>query len=153
VTEDYVWDLSEYSGIKLEIAEEDCMLCSIVTVCVFPDLPPITFVMMKLSTTLTNGRPQTAKKYTFVIKDDFQPRRSDGREQSTVSWEYDFQTGGGNAEAERSNTTLTIPWSAFEPSFRGKPKPDSPPIDVKQIRRFSLLMRRYVHGIVIRARV
>jgi len=140
-----VWDLSEYSGIKLELAEADCML-------VLTDMLSVsefTIVLTCSLSALADIPTQTAKKYTFVIKDDFQPRRPDGREQSTVSWEYDFQHGGGSAEAEISKTTLTIPWSAFEPSFRGKPKPDSPPLNTKQIRRFSFLMRRYVQGVFV----
>ncbi|RXG42141.1 hypothetical protein VDGE_30706 [Verticillium dahliae] len=30
------------------------------------------------------------KKYTLTLKDEILPRRPDGREQSTVSWEFDF---------------------------------------------------------------
>ena len=73
------------------------------------------------------------KKYTFIVKDEVLPKRPDGREQSTVSWEYDF-TG--------NKLDLHIPWKDLKPTYRGKPKPDAKPLDLASIKRVSIMMRR-----------
>lgn len=76
------------------------------------------------------------KKYTITLKDQVLPKRPDGREQSTTSWEYDFVVGLGPGEV------LAIPFRDFEPTYRGKPKPDAEPLDLSNVRRFSFMMRR-----------
>ncbi|KAI1846071.1 hypothetical protein JX265_000994 [Neoarthrinium moseri] len=74
------------------------------------------------------------KKYTLTLKDETLPKRPDGREQSTVSWEFDFATHG----EERF-----IPWDEFKPTYRGKPKPDARPLDLKNVQRVSIMMRSF----------
>jgi hypothetical protein len=78
------------------------------------------------------------KRYVFVCKDDVQPKRPDGREQSTVSWEADFKPDVG------FQGKLQLRLQDFKPTYRGKPKPDAEPIDWSKVRRLSILMRRYV---------
>lgn len=73
------------------------------------------------------------KKYTVIIKDEILAQRPDGREQSTVSWEYDFP--GTRSE-------LHIRWLDLKPTYRGKPKPDAKPLDLTSIKRISIMMRR-----------
>ena len=75
------------------------------------------------------------KKYTLVIKDYALPKRPDGRESSTISWEYSFE--GSGAE-------FAIPWHEFSPKYRGKPKPDAEPLNLKNILRISIMCRRFV---------
>lgn len=75
------------------------------------------------------------KKYTLIVKDDILPERPDGREQSTVSWEYDFP--GTRSE-------LDIGWLDLRPTYRGKPMPDAKPLDLASIKRISIMMRRLV---------
>ena len=75
------------------------------------------------------------KKYTINIKDYTLPKRPDGRDSSTISWEYDFQTSAGD---------ITIPWDNFKPTYRGKPKPDTEPLNPKNILRISIMCRRFV---------
>lgn len=93
------------------------------------------------------------RKYTLTIKDEVLPRRPDGRDQSTVSWEYDFVVGdgeggtaaGGDAAGGGStagSTRLVIPFEEFKPTYRGKPKPDAEPLDLKNVKRISFMMRR-----------
>lgn len=74
------------------------------------------------------------KKYTLTLKNEVLPKRTDGREQSTLSWEYDFV--GNDAE-------LFIPWDDFKPTYRGKPKSDGEPLDLGTIRRISIMMRSF----------
>jgi hypothetical protein len=38
---------------------------------------------------------------------------------------------------------LFVPWHAMKPTYRGKPKDDAPPLNKKDVKRFSLMMRRY----------
>lgn len=76
------------------------------------------------------------KLYTLTLKDEILPKRPDGREQSTLSWEFDFR-------AQRA-TTFFIKWSDFRPTYRGKDQKYVEPLDLKNIRRFGIMIRRYV---------
>ncbi|KXJ96728.1 CIA30 family protein-like protein [Microdochium bolleyi] len=76
------------------------------------------------------------KKYTLILKDEVLPRRPDGREQSTVSWEYDFIGG-------ESGGVQSVTWADFKPTYRGKAKPDAAPLDLKNIKRISIMMRSF----------
>jgi hypothetical protein len=78
------------------------------------------------------------KRYVLVCKNDVQPKRPDGREQSTVSWEYDFKPEAG------FQGRLEMPLDDFKPTYRGRPKPDATPVDWSEVKRFSILMRRFV---------
>ena len=73
------------------------------------------------------------KKYTLILKDGALPKRPDGREQSTVSWEYDFVD---------KDTEILVGWKDFKPTYRGKPKPDAEPLNLKRVQRMSIMMRR-----------
>ncbi|KAL5120307.1 hypothetical protein ACEQ8H_001865 [Pleosporales sp. CAS-2024a] len=75
------------------------------------------------------------KKYTFVIKDEILPLMDDGREQSTISWEYDFE--GSGAEG------LYVPWSSLKPMYRGKERKDAADLDLANVRRFSIMNRSF----------
>lgn len=77
------------------------------------------------------------KRYTLTLKDEEASRRPDGREQSTVSWEYDF-VGRDNGEGSEAY----VPWSDFKPTYRGKARPDAKPLDLKSVKRFGIMMRR-----------
>jgi len=90
-----------------------------------------------------------SRKYTLTLKDEVLPRRPDGRDQSTVSWEYDFVVGAeedGAAAASGGSTAgstrVVILFGDFQPTYRGKPKPDAKPLDLKNVKRISFMMRR-----------
>jgi len=74
------------------------------------------------------------KKYTLVLKDEVLPQRPDGREQSSVSWEFDFVCKEGKVE---------ITWDQFTPTYRGRPKKDAGKLDLSDIKRVGIMMRRY----------
>ncbi|KAI2633469.1 NADH:ubiquinone oxidoreductase intermediate-associated protein 30 [Xylaria nigripes] len=74
------------------------------------------------------------KKYTLILKDEVLPRRPDGRDQSTVSWEFDF----AGEEAG-----LDVRWKDFVPTYRGRPVRDGKPLDISRIRRISIMMRSF----------
>ena len=82
------------------------------------------------------------KRYTFILKDELLPRNPEnGREQATISWEYDFAVAEDAAQAESS--FVFIPWKELKPTYRGKEKKGAKDLDTKSIRRFSIMMRRY----------
>ena len=75
------------------------------------------------------------KRYTFVLKDEILPPMDDGREQSTISYEYDFSAAG--------NYSVFVPWSELKPTYRGKEKNDAPPLKTESIKRWSFMMRSF----------
>lgn len=81
------------------------------------------------------------KKYTVTLKDEVLPKRPDGREQSTISWEYDFVVDATVATSHQ-HQQVVIPFASFAPTYRGKPKPDAEPLDLKNVKRVSFMMRR-----------
>ncbi|KAF7718773.1 Uncharacterized protein PECH_004240 [Penicillium ucsense] len=78
------------------------------------------------------------KKYTLTLKDEILPKRPDGREQSTVSWEYDFRA--------RGRQTIFVKWSDFRATYRGREKEDAGPLDLNNIKRFSIMIRSFFGG-------
>lgn len=78
----------------------------------------------------------TEKRYTFIIKDDLSPPdEKSGREQATVSFECDFTLPPDEEPGDSCDKTVFIPWSAFLPTYRGKPQKDAEPLDLKSIKR------------------
>jgi hypothetical protein len=75
------------------------------------------------------------KKYTLTLKDEIKPLMEDGREQSTISYEYDFSS--------TSKKELFVPWHAMKPTYRGKEKDDAEKLDTKNVMRFSIMMRSF----------
>jgi hypothetical protein len=74
------------------------------------------------------------KRYTITLKNEAVPKQPDGRQQSTLSWEYDF-----HADVEK---TIFIKWADFRATYRGKDKEDAKPLDLTSVKRFSIMMRR-----------
>jgi len=85
------------------------------------------------------------KMYTLILKDELLPKSPDGREQSTVSWEYDFkiETDKENAEDRGKGKKIFAKWDEFKPTYRGKEKQGAKPLDLKSVKRISLMMRSF----------
>ncbi|KAF2691287.1 CIA30-domain-containing protein [Lentithecium fluviatile CBS 122367] len=82
------------------------------------------------------------KRYTFILKDELlSPKLENGREQATVSYEYDFTNPEDAAQAEHS--FVFVPWKDFTPTYRGKEKKDAKALDRKNVKRFSIMMRSF----------
>lgn len=75
------------------------------------------------------------KLYTFSVTDELAKRRPDGREQSSLVWEYDFRTTA-------TNSKVRIPWGELKPTYRGKPVENARRLDVSQVKRFRIMARR-----------
>ncbi|KAJ9127751.1 hypothetical protein QFC24_000034 [Naganishia onofrii] len=71
------------------------------------------------------------KHFTLVLKGSIPPLRPDGRRESTLSYEYTFintsctstssTTIDNPHEQQHQRRTITIPWSDFSPTYRGRP--------------------------------
>ncbi|KAJ9606794.1 hypothetical protein H2200_008803 [Cladophialophora chaetospira] len=87
------------------------------------------------------------KVYTLILKDVLLPRNHiDGREQTTVSWEYNFSKSKcrpGSDDGSSTAASMFIPWDHFEPTYRGKPSNDSRSLDLSDIKRFSIMTRSF----------
>ncbi|KAI9819856.1 MAG: hypothetical protein M1827_006425 [Pycnora praestabilis] len=82
------------------------------------------------------------KQYTLTLKDDLlPPNPENGREQSTISYEYDFRVQ--SQTKERKSTILFIPWDQLKATYRGREKKDAAAPKLKDIKRISLLMRSF----------
>ncbi|KAM0154374.1 hypothetical protein ACHAQE_007235 [Botrytis cinerea] len=76
------------------------------------------------------------KMYTFILKDELLPKSPNGREQSTISWEFDFKGPG-------DHSSIFVKWADLKPTYRGREKKDAIPLDLKNIKRFSIMMRSF----------
>lgn len=76
-------------------------------------------------------------QYTLTLKDELLPKSPNGREQSTISWEYDFK-------AQENGEKVGLEWPDLKPTYRGREMLDAKPLDLKNIRRISLMTRRLV---------
>ncbi|KAJ5918242.1 hypothetical protein N7454_010617 [Penicillium verhagenii] len=74
------------------------------------------------------------KLYTLTLKDEIRPRRPDGREQSSVSWEFDFRA---------TRTRIFVPWAEFRPTYRGRDKKDAGELDLGNVKRFGIMVRSF----------
>ncbi|RFU73032.1 hypothetical protein TARUN_9227 [Trichoderma arundinaceum] len=81
------------------------------------------------------------KRYALTLKDEIPPRSGDGREDAGVSWEAEFVVSQDGSDYDLKNVYL--PWSAFKPTYRGRPKPDAKPLDLSNVKRVGLMMRSY----------
>lgn len=84
------------------------------------------------------------KKYTLILKDSILPRNPDtGREQSTISWEFDFEVPKASPDqSQESPVELFVPWHHFTATYRGREKKGAPGPNLSDIKRLSIMMRR-----------
>ena len=84
------------------------------------------------------------KNYTLTLADTLlPPDPQTGRDQSTISFEYDFTASNdckGDTKPDEPQRVF-IPWSSFRATFRGRDV-DAPPIKTEAVRRISILIRR-----------
>lgn len=113
-TETQVWDLASYSGILLRLQEWD------------------------------------DKTYAFTLKDEIPSKYVDEktqrpREEASVSWEFKFtpSTHKEKTSKDSSNGFIIMLWRDFTPTYRGRELKDLKPLDLKNIRRMSLMMRSF----------
>ena len=87
--------------------------------------------MVSLPLQLTTG-----KRYTLTVSNDISGKGPDGRDESSVLYEYNFGASHGGMRKK-------ILWYEFKPVYRGKPKEDAPELDLAKIRRWSFMIRSF----------
>lgn len=75
--------------------------------------------------------------YTFTLKDEVLPKRPDGRERSSLSWEVDFA----------ARKRVVVKWADLRPTYRGKEVSGVEPLNLRDVKRLSVMMRRYVFAL------
>jgi hypothetical protein len=76
------------------------------------------------------------KRYTITVSNEIAAKRPDGRDQSTILYEYSF-------DPEHGPYRRYVKWDEFKPFYRGKPKEDAPGLDIGCIRRWSFMIRSF----------
>jgi hypothetical protein len=81
------------------------------------------------------------KMYALVLKDEISPLREDGGEPGGVGWVADVRPKPGG---ER----LWVKWGDFKAMYRGREGKDAEPLERGEVKRVSVMCRRWV-GIYI----
>lgn len=76
------------------------------------------------------------KRYTLTISNEIADKRPDGRDASTLLYEYSFDTSNGRHGRY-------VEWNEFQPMYRGKPQKDAAPLNPADIRRWSFMIRSF----------
>lgn len=85
------------------------------------------------------------RRYTIVVKDVIPGKRPDGRDESGLSWEWDFIApggDGGNAEGEGVATLVGVRWGDLRPTYRGREVENPPKLNLGGVKRLSIMIRR-----------
>jgi hypothetical protein len=75
------------------------------------------------------------KQYTLIIKDQLLPKSPNGREQATISWEYDFK-------AKKDGEKIFLTWNDLKATYRGRKVENPTSLDPRNVKRISIMMRR-----------
>ncbi|KAL7946583.1 complex I intermediate-associated protein 30 domain-containing protein [Trichoderma barbatum] len=81
------------------------------------------------------------KRYALTLKDEIPPKRGDGRDEAGISWEAEFSVWKDGSDYDLK--AVFLPWSAFKPTYRGRPKSDAKPLDLSNVKRVGLMMRSF----------
>lgn len=83
------------------------------------------------------------KKYTINLKDTVLPPTESGAEQATISWEFDFQLPTTEIkQSEGVVDRVVVNFADLVPTFRGRVQNDTSPLDLANIKRVSIMIRR-----------
>ncbi|KAF4991669.1 hypothetical protein FDECE_13958 [Fusarium decemcellulare] len=83
------------------------------------------------------------KEYSFNLKDTVVPD-VDGREQATISWEYNFQLPATpTSQTSDSVESVIVKFSDLQPTYRGTIQNDTAPLDLASIKRVNIMIRSF----------
>lgn len=92
---------------------------------------------------ILNAPESDNKRYTLICKDDLAaPNQDNGREQASISWEFDFTTSTASTTEGCAQRSIFAKWSDFKPTYRGKEQKNAKELNVGKIKRFSIMVRR-----------
>lgn len=93
--------------------------------------------------------PVQPRKHVLVLKNTKPPTRPDGRRESVISYEFEFDVedlacGSSSelasdeekhigGEKRKREVQVSAEWSDFKATYRGRPKEDAPPLDPSDI--------------------
>lgn len=82
-------------------------------------------------------------KYVINLKTVKPSERPDGRRESSIVYEWDFDLGCKQKEATAEGALFDVQsdWADFKPTYRGRPAPDAPALDPAQIKEWSIMAR------------
>ncbi|GIJ85131.1 hypothetical protein Asppvi_003987 [Aspergillus pseudoviridinutans] len=75
------------------------------------------------------------KVYTLTLKDKLLHKRPDGREQSTISWEYNLRP------ADKAN--VRVRWEDLRATYRGREAEGAEPLDLKNVKQITIMIRSF----------
>ncbi|GAA6012686.1 hypothetical protein JCM11491_002529 [Sporobolomyces phaffii] len=90
--------------------------------------------------------PPVPTKFVLIVKPTKPATRPDGRRESVVGYEFEFDVARLAATEEATATTSRIvaveaPWHEFQATYRGRPKQDAPELDPSDIYELSVMCR------------
>lgn len=94
----------------------------------------------------TSPAAKEPTRFTFILKSALISTRLDGRRESTISYEYTFDSSNSACD-KLENTSgpvpveLRIPFRDFQATYRGRPQPDAEPLDSAEIKELSIMCR------------
>lgn len=86
------------------------------------------------------GGRGAVRSYTLNLKTQEPQRRPDGRRESQIVYEYKIVLPPDTA-APSPALTFDSRWQEFEPTYRGRPAENAPPLDPAQIQEWSIMAR------------
>ncbi|KAL8392383.1 hypothetical protein RB595_002539 [Gaeumannomyces hyphopodioides] len=93
------------------------------------------------SSTCCGADGRSGKTFTVTLKSEILPPSSDGREQSTVSWEYGFCVLPEQGDQVKTRR-VEMPLSDFKATYRGREVKDAT-LDLANIKRITFMMRSF----------
>lgn len=87
-------------------------------------------------------KPSHPTKYVLVLKNTKPPTRPDGRRESVVSYEFEFDVShlsstrrqeNSGEKGDRNVVEVEAQWHEFLATYRGRPKEDAPDLDPSDI--------------------
>jgi hypothetical protein len=86
----------------------------------------------------TNISPDADHKtYSIILKNDVPDDKTESRERSTISYEYHF------SHHNKQPATVLARFEDFTPFYRGRLARDAPPLDLKNVKRLSIMCRSF----------
>ncbi|KAI5821320.1 CIA30 family protein-like protein [Pyronema omphalodes] len=77
------------------------------------------------------------KIYSIILKNDVPDDKTDSRERSTISYEYHF------SHHNKQPAIVLARFEDFTPFYRGRLARDAPPLDLKHVKRLSIMCRSF----------
>ncbi|KDN53217.1 CIA30-domain-containing protein [Tilletiaria anomala UBC 951] len=81
--------------------------------------------------------------YVIQLKMAVPESRPDGRRESVVAYEWEFDTNTAAAKETPVGQLVRVAadWSAFRPTYRGRPKDGAEPLDPAKVKEWSIMAR------------